>query len=88
MREYATETMHSPPDFQPALLDMQQVMTAGGRMRRRRRLAVGGVSALTVAALLIGGSQLVNAGGPIGSLPAAGPSDPAGGPSSHGRRPP
>ncbi|BCY08957.1 hypothetical protein [Actinoplanes sp. L3-i22] len=70
------DAMHSPPDFQPAPVDLQQVMTAGGRLRRRRRLAVGGASALTVAALLIGGSQLAGAGGPVGSIPVAGVSAP------------
>ncbi|MEU4560477.1 hypothetical protein AB0F72_19035 [Actinoplanes sp. NPDC023936] len=69
------DAMHSPPDFHPAPLDMQHVMAAGGRMRRRRRLAVGGASALTVAALMVGGSQLINPGGPVSSIPvAAGPS--------------
>ncbi|MBL7259792.1 hypothetical protein [Paractinoplanes lichenicola] len=67
------DAMHSPPDFHLAPVDLQQVMAAGGRMRRRRRLAVGGASALTVAALLIGVSQL---GGPAGSTPVAGPSAP------------
>ena len=43
------DAMHSPPDFQPAPVDLRQVMTAGGRVRRRRRLALGGASALTGA---------------------------------------
>ncbi|MFG1991160.1 hypothetical protein ACGFJ7_14415 [Actinoplanes sp. NPDC048988] len=71
------DAMHSPPDFRPAPVDLERVMAAGGRMRRRRRFAVGGASALTVAALLIGGSQLAGLGGPAGSLPAAGRSAPS-----------
>ncbi|SNY67438.1 hypothetical protein [Paractinoplanes atraurantiacus] len=73
------DAMHSPPDFQPAPLDLQQVMSAGGRMRRRRRLAVGGASALTVAALLIGGSQLAGLRGPVGPMPGSGVSAPSAG---------
>jgi hypothetical protein len=74
--EELKDAMHSPPDFEPASLDVAQVMTAGGRMRRRRRLAVGAASALTVAALLIGGSQLAGPGGQGGPVPAAGRSTP------------
>jgi hypothetical protein len=68
------DAMHSPPDFQPAPLDLKHVMTAGGRMRRRRRAAACGASALTVAALLVSGSQLAHIGGPVNSIPVAGPS--------------
>ena len=40
-------------------------MAAGGRLRRRRRLAVGAASAFAVGVLLIGGSQVARlAGGP------------------------
>jgi hypothetical protein len=70
--EELKDAMHSPPDFEPASLDLAQVMTAGGRMRRRRRFAVGGASALTVAALLIGGQQLAGLGGPAGGTQVAG----------------
>ncbi len=71
--EELKDAMHSPPDFEPAALDLAQVMTAGGRMRRRRRFAVGGASALTVAALLIGGHQLAGLGDPAGGVQVAGP---------------
>lgn len=54
------DAMHSPPDFEPRPLDLDGVMVAGGRLRRRRRLAVGSASALAVAALLVGGAQLVH----------------------------
>ncbi|WP_229068808.1 hypothetical protein [Actinoplanes sp. DH11] len=70
--EELKDAMHSPPDFEPAPLDLAHVMSAGGRLRRRRRIAVGGASALTVAALLIGGSQLPGLGRPAGEVPAAG----------------
>ena len=74
--EELKDAMHSPPDFTPAPLDLAQVMTVGGRLRRRRRYVAGGASALTVTALLIGGSQLAGLGGPAGGLPAAGRSAP------------
>jgi hypothetical protein len=74
------DAMHSPPDFEPAALDLAQVMAAGGRLRRRRRFAVGGASALTVAALLIGGNQLAGLGGPADGIPVAG-TMPSAGPS-------
>ncbi|WP_328470850.1 hypothetical protein OHA21_05605 [Actinoplanes sp. NBC_00393] len=51
-------------------------------MRRRRQLAVGGASALTVAALLFGGSQLADPQRAPGGIPAAGQSTPVGGPSA------
>ncbi|GAB2608177.1 hypothetical protein Aab01nite_61400 [Paractinoplanes abujensis] len=71
--EELKDAMHSPPGFEPVPVDLQQVMTAGGRLRRRRRVVVGGASALTVAALLIGGHQMAGLGG---SIPVAGPSIP------------
>jgi hypothetical protein len=46
------------PDFQPRPLDLGAVMAAGGRLRRRRRLAVGATTGLAVLALLVGGVQL------------------------------
>jgi hypothetical protein len=66
------DAMHSPPDFEPRPLDLDGVMAAGGRLRRRRRLAVGSASALTVVALLVGGSQLLNRDA-APSTPAAAP---------------
>jgi hypothetical protein len=74
--EELKNAMHSPPGFEPAPLDLQQVMATGGRLRLRRRIAVSSASALAVAALLIGGSQLATAGGPLDSTPVAGPSAP------------
>lgn len=53
------DAMHQPPDFQPKPLDLAQVMHAGGRLRRRRRAAVGATSGLAVLALLVGGAQLM-----------------------------
>lgn len=65
------DAMHQPPDFQPAPLDLALVMNAGGRMRRRRRTAVGATSGLAVLALLVGGAQLMP--DPSAPQPAAGP---------------
>jgi hypothetical protein len=71
------DAMHQPPDFQPQPLDLALVMHAGGRMRRRRRAAVGATSGLAVLALLVGGAQLLpeSSGQPVGgpALPVAGP---------------
>jgi hypothetical protein len=57
------------PDFQPRPLDLAAVMAAGGRLRRRRRLAVGATSGLAVLALLVGGAQLARQDGalPVGA---------------------
>ncbi|MET8154646.1 hypothetical protein ACIBSW_29850 [Actinoplanes sp. NPDC049668] len=57
------------PDFQPKPLDIPAVMAAGGRLRRRRRLAVGATSGLAVLALLVGGAQLArpDGAGPVGA---------------------
>ncbi|MEU7904342.1 hypothetical protein [Actinoplanes sp. NPDC049118] len=60
------EAMNTP-DFQPRPLDLGAVMAAGGRLRRRRRLAVGATSGLAVLALLFGGAQLAR---PDGARPA------------------
>lgn len=50
--------MYSTPDFEPRPLDLDLVMAAGSRLRRRRRLTVGAASGLAVLALLVGGVQL------------------------------
>ena len=47
------------PDPQLRPLDVEAIMVAGTRVRRRRRLTVGAGSALAVMALLLGGSQVV-----------------------------
>lgn len=49
--------MRTTPDFEPRPLDLAVVMAAGGRLRRRRRFAVGAASGLAVLALLVGGAQ-------------------------------
>ncbi|GAA3916340.1 hypothetical protein [Actinoplanes auranticolor] len=67
------DAMHSTPGFEPKPLDIAAVMTAGGRLRRRRRAAVGAASGLTVLALLVGGFQLVRPeGSPAPDVAAAG----------------
>ena len=53
------DAMHSTPDFEPTSLDLAAVMTAGGRLRRRRRATVGAASGVAVLVLLVGGFQLV-----------------------------
>jgi hypothetical protein len=60
------DAMHSTPDFEPRPLDLDLVMAAGGRLRRRRRLAVGAASGLAVLALLVGGVQLTRPA-PVGN---------------------
>jgi len=51
------DAMAAPPDFVPRQIDLGTVMAAGGRVRRRRRLAVSTASGLAVVALLVGGAQ-------------------------------
>ncbi len=53
------DAMHTTPDFEPRPLDLAVVMAAGGRLRRRRQLAVGAASGLAVLALLVGGAQFL-----------------------------
>ncbi|MCA2215933.1 hypothetical protein [Jidongwangia harbinensis] len=60
--EELRDALHTPPGFTPRALDLDAVMTAGGRLRRRRRLATGAGAALAVAALLVGGGQMVGGG--------------------------
>jgi hypothetical protein len=55
-----------PPDFTPRPLDLEAVMTTGGRIRRRRRLAVGATAGLAVVALLVGGNVLAHRTTPDG----------------------
>jgi len=70
------DAMHSTPDFEPRPLDLAVVMAAGGRLRRRRRLAVGAASGFAVLALLVGGAQFVRSGPADGGTPVAAASDP------------
>jgi hypothetical protein len=56
------DAMHTTPGFEPQPLDIAAVLTAGGRLRRRRRIAVGAASGLAVLALLVGGVQLTRLG--------------------------
>jgi hypothetical protein len=52
------DALHSPPGFVAHPLDLDAIMTAGGRRRRVRRLAVSATSGLAVVAVLIGGGWL------------------------------
>ena len=68
------DAMHSTPDFEPRPLDLDAVMAQGGRLRRRRQIAVGATSGVAVLALLVGGAQLARlGGGGNGDAPAAAP---------------
>ena len=72
LKDELRDLMESPPDFEPVQLDMGYVIAAGGRLRRRRRIAVAAVSGVSVATLLVGGGQLMNfAGGGTGIAPGS-----------------
>jgi len=65
--EELRDAMESPPDFVPIGLDLEHVMAAGGRIRRRRRVATVAASGVAVVAVLVAGGQLAN----VGAAPAA-----------------
>ena len=72
LKDELRDLMDSPPGFEPVQLDMGYVIAAGGRLRRRRRIAVAAVSGVSVATLLVGGGQLMNvAGGDTGIAPGS-----------------
>ncbi|MGA5302439.1 hypothetical protein ACPCHT_21100 [Nucisporomicrobium flavum] len=69
------DAMHSTPDFEPRPLDLDAVLAQGGRLRRRRRFAVGATAGVAVLALLVGGAQVARLGhdgSGSGSVAAAG----------------
>jgi hypothetical protein len=75
------DALQSPPGFVAGSLDLDAIMTAGGRRRRVHRLAVSAASGLAVAALLAGGGLLAardDRGAPVppaaGSTPSPGTS--------------
>ena len=85
------DAMHTTPGFEPRPLDLDAVMAQGGRLRRRRQLAVGATSGVAVLALLVGGAQVARLGGDNrgdgvdGGTPAAAPfvaAAPSAGPSA------
>ncbi|BFU43569.1 hypothetical protein [Krasilnikovia sp. MM14-A1004] len=76
------DALQSPPGFAPRVLNLDQVMASGGRLRRRRRVAVGAASALAVGVLLVGGGQVARLAGGPPSAPA-GPAGVATAPNSH-----
>jgi hypothetical protein len=51
------ETLSAPPDYAPRNLDFNQIMVAGVRLRRRRKIVTGAVAAVAAVAL-IGGAQV------------------------------
>jgi hypothetical protein len=61
MNDLATlkRAMDAPPGYTPAELDLGAIVAAGSRIRCRRRIIAGTASAAAVAAILIGGTQLV-----------------------------
>jgi hypothetical protein len=75
-------TLASPPDFVPTPVDIDSIMVAGGRLRRRRRMAVAGGVTAAVAALALATQApgLVRGSGTGYGRQVGGPS--AGGPSS------
>jgi hypothetical protein len=69
------DALQSPPGFVAGSLDLEAIMTAGGRRRRVHRLAVSATSGLAVAVVLAGGGLLAardNRGTPVPVPPAAG----------------
>jgi hypothetical protein len=75
------DAMESTPDFEPAPLNLNHVLTAGGRIRRRRRFAAGTASGVAVLALVVGGGQMISGAAtrsPAGSEFGSAPSYPSG----------
>lgn len=75
--------LHSPPGFTPRALDLEAIVTRGGRLRARRRLAGSAAAAVSVVAVLIGGGGWANhnrADGPAPIAPAGPGSGPTAGP--------
>jgi hypothetical protein len=70
------DALHAPPGFAPRALDLDGVMAAGGRIRRRRRLATAAGAALAATALTAGLAQVVP--GPGVPPAAVAPAYPAG----------
>jgi hypothetical protein len=74
------DALQSPPGFVAGSLDLDAIMTAGGRRRRVHRLAVSAASGLAVAALLAGGALVAardDRGAPAPLPPAAGSTSPS-----------
>jgi len=73
------ETLSAPPDYAPRNLDLNQIMVAGVRLRRRRKIVTIGAAAVAVVALFVGGAQLRQATPQPVNPPAAtvAPSTPA-----------
>ncbi len=67
------ETLQAPSDFNPRSLDLDSIMREGGRLRRRRRAAVGAGVAAGALILIAGVGGLT---GVIGSKPTVVPAAP------------
>ena len=53
-------TLQDPPDFTPKSIDLDQIMSAGSRLRRRRRLVYGAAATLVAIVLIAGGTQIAD----------------------------
>jgi hypothetical protein len=81
------ETLQRPGIADDRAIDIGQIMKQGGRLRRRRRLATGGIGVATALVLVVGGAQLNRSfgqpdpGAPVAAGPgvSAAPSAPPGG---------
>jgi hypothetical protein len=73
-------TLQTPGVTDDKAIDIGQIMKQGGRLRRRRRLATGGIGVATALVLVVGGVQVARSFGPPspdrGAPPAAAPSTP------------
>ncbi|GIF23283.1 hypothetical protein Ate02nite_60130 [Paractinoplanes tereljensis] len=63
--------LRSDADFEPRVLNLDAIMTAGGRLRRRRRLTVAAGAAAVAIAVVAGLTTLVRPTPQFGPSPAA-----------------
>jgi hypothetical protein len=79
-------TLQTPGVTDDKAIDIGQIMKQGGRLRRRRRLATGGIGVATALVLVVGGVQVSRSFGPPSPNPgapfAAAPSTPPSGPAA------
>ena len=68
--EALRRALQAPPDEQFGELDVSKIMATGTRIRRRRRVLVGGGAMLATAAVLVGVAVLPQLGGSTPTPPA------------------